>query len=94
MAEMKHNPCDLVIVRADNETYLVEVQRDLAKLGDRVDILVKDLGMVSGFVEDILQCGVLDDLYCFIGTAVQIHKPVGVYHRVWLSEQLSESLIR
>lgn len=84
MAEYK--PCDLVLVRVDDVTCVVEVERDIAKLGDRVDFLIKEVGLVSGFVEDILRCGHMDDTYCFIGSAVTIHKPCSVFRRVWASE--------
>ena len=85
-------PCDLVIVRADNASHVVEVRRDIAKMGDRVDFLMNREGLVCGFVEDILHCNCMDDTYCFIGAVAQIHKPSGVYNRVWASRQLLESL--
>ena len=88
-----NDPCDLVLVRADDTTYVVELHRDIAKLGDRVDFLVDPKGLICGFVEDILSCNCMDDTYCFIATAVRIHRPCGVYHRVWASEQLRESLL-
>ena len=92
-AEVNYTPCDLAIVRADSGTYVVDLQRDIARLGDRVDFIVKDAGLICGFVEDILRCGRLDDTYCFIGTATTIHKPSGVYSRVWACKQLRDSLL-
>ena len=55
-----HDPCDLVLVREDGAVYVVEVERDIAKLGDRVDFQVDGFGMLSGFVEDLLHCDHLD----------------------------------
>lgn len=93
MTNENKKPCDLIIVTVDRDTYVAEVPRDIAKIGDRVDFLVKDLGLICGFVEDILQCDFLDNTYCFIAAAVTIYKPCCVYSRIWACDQIREGLI-
>ncbi len=92
MAEANKKFCDLALVRVDDANCIVELKPGIAKLGDRVDFLIKDVGLVCGFVDDILSCEILGDTHCFIGTAVQIFKPAAIYHRVWTNENLLDGI--